>query len=914
MIKISDLSQEEIQYICAQISPRETRRFFQKSSREFGKIKGGFRAEKLSDDDTISILAQNSNKLFISSFIETSIKEWIKQVQENIHRLEEEGLSEGKALLKTMPDSAFCKKPELYFKVTEKDVDEDYITLFLDALSFAQKVAEGEEKADEENAVELLNEANATVDRLQSEIDHYHKTHTEIQKENDAMRSELEASGDREKDLNAKLQAAEAQLAEIQSELDHYKHLENYADEQFKQNDYQQFQHISIGRVYHDYSGQAQISRLADIEDGEIKLFIENDDEPPYFENRNHLFWKNGPEEDGVIGVWNWSATPRDTDASKDYIDSKYNQNAMLTEIVEIPYCRSVDELAEKIVQGIDKTFMSEKVLFVCTTGDCVKEGLLCSPGSLVYFGEKARLAKSVFMLPRYMVSSSDIVEIASTQIYRKLNLGIPQSVYRVRTPYDVIKEILLSKASITVLRENGWSKREAQRCRNFLNEIPTQSLVQELSDAYACTENEAEEYVNSFISNVDSYLTASDFDTRILSIALERNPSLIERCKEQLTDDWKAENVAIFEEAQKQLHSIQAEMSEKKRESEALNKQRDDLIENIQRLQKQIDDKQKLASDVEEKISARIEEAKCNAAEFISQMAFAMPASVPVTSSQNRKYESQPINVYRSSMINEAAGKIDDINSFEEGLTENFETIGYDEATAIELAQAVSFCMGNCIPVVVGENSVIIAQCVAASMNASKLVELYILNQDISIESLVTTIKSNCDTKYPQVILIHGIFDGYSIGLFNGMINQLGGKRSNTIIFLSIEGIPANMIPTGIWKHALYLDGDEGLQDISVGPVQSFEISLDFDCLVDKDVFGKKKKALSSYSHLITNAQAILYARYLSRYDTELKDSALIINQMIVTARSCGKEELLNSVFREQSIEDGERMLSKYL
>lgn len=914
MLKISELSQEELKYICGRIPPAQTRLYFQKHPKEFAKIRPGFRAEKLSDADTISALVKNINKPFVSSFIELFVSDWLRQIQGNLDRLEGEGLSAGEALLKTMPESVFCDNLELYFKITEEDVDEKYIMLFRDALSFTQKIVEdtGEENLDEEDNSALLGEANATIIILQNEVAQYQKNQITLQKKIGMLEDQLMSCHDKEKSLSARLQDAETSLTEAQAELDYYKHLDNYADEEFEQDDDRQFQHVSIGQVSHDYNGQAWINRLADIDEGEIKLFVADDNVPHYFENRIRLYWRNGPEEDGTVGIWSWRADSRVTDATKDYITSEYNQNVRLTEIIEFPQCKTLSDLSKLITQWFEKTFVNDKVLFICTTANGSKEGLLCSPGNLEYAGTQARLARSVFVLPHYTVRALDIIKVAGIQVFRKMNLGIPQSVYRVRTPYDVIREMLLSRASITALRENGWSKKEAQKCRSYLEKIPTQSLVQELSDAYACTEDEAQEYVDSFLNNVDTYLSASDFDTHIFSIALERNPALIERCKRQLTDEWIAENMAMFEDAQKQFQAAQEATAEKKCEAELLNNQRAELMTEIHCLQQQIEDTEKFASDVEEKIADRIEEAKHNAAEFVSQMAFVLPTSPFVT--QTEHHEHQPINVCRSVMENVPMGEINDIDTYEEELAENLEILGYEEITAIEIAQAVSFCLSNHIPIIVGENSVMIAQCVAASMSGSDLVEIYVSNQEIEIENLIKAINTNCSAEQSQVLLIHGAFDGYSISLFNALVNRLRSRCKGLITFLSIEGIPVSMIPAGVWNHAFYVDGDEGLQDITSGPVHSFDVSLDFDRSVDKGVFREKKKALSSYSSLIANTQTILYALYLSYYNAELKDSIIVLNQIIATVRSSGKEELLNSVFHEYGISNGEELLSRFL
>jgi len=921
MYKLYELPQEDLKYICGCIPPSRTRRYFQKYPKEFAKIRSGFRAEKLSDADTISTLVRNISNPFISSFIEHVILEWLGQIQENLVSLQEEGYSEGEALLKTMPDSVFCDNCELFFKLSDRHTDKEYVRLFKDAVSYAQKVTEEtkavslEKESESDNSAEnamLLQEANTTISELRSCLEEQTKQQAALQDDVAALNAQVESDKALVVDLRTKLDEAKGQLIDVQNELDHYKHLANYADEEFEENGDQQFHYVSIGEISHDYNGQIWINRLADIIDGEISPFLPDDSKPHYFENRDRLYWKNGPGEDGDIAIWSWRADQRDTDHTRDYITSEYNRNARVTEVVELPQCKTLTDIAKYITDWFERQFKSEKVLFVCTTVNGIKEGLLCSPGNLEFSGSRARLAKSVFMLPHYTVKATDTIAIAGIRVFRKMNLGIPQSVYRVRTPSDVIKEMLLTRASITSLRENGWSKRDAQRCRGYIEKIPTQTLVQELSDAYACTETEAQEYIDSFISNVNAYLTASDFDMQIFSIALERNQALVERCKEQLSDEWRTESTALFEAAQDKLRAAEEAKEREIGEVELLIRQKEELSDAVNKIQRDISSKEQLAKDVEDRITKRIEEAKQNVAEFISQMAFVSGGSSTVLPPANLPMNR--IYTYSNRINTVASGEVDDLDTFEEELTDNFETMGYDQRIAIEMAQAVTFCICNRIPIVVGANASPIGQCIAATIHGGSLAEIIIPNQDIGPEELLETIKTVEESYQSNTMLIHGVFDGYGISTFNVLISLLRMDAQNRIIILSTEGIPVNMIPASVWGHAFYIDGDEGLQSLPGDTVRSFDISFDFKREHDREEFMERRKELLPFSTLLSNSQRNQYAMYLSEYNVKLCDSWTVLNQMVAVARSSGKEELLSEVFHENAIATGEKIISTFL
>lgn len=916
MLKLAELSQDELKYICEHLLLPDVRRYFQNNPKDFAKIRPGFRAEKLSDADTHSILVKNASKPFISVFVERVINDWMSQIETHCDLLESEGYSEGEALLKTILDSIFCDKCELYFKLTEQELNDDYLRLFRDALTLVQKTAEFNKDENHNEVtvkdVALLENENGEIRVLRTELEQHQENEAALQESLHEAERQVRVRQEELDAVKRMLQKAETSISEMQTELDYYRHLNAYADEGFERDDFKQFQYISIGQIGRDYSGQIWINRLADIVDGEVSRFLADDNAPHYFANRNRLYWKNGPDEENAIGIWNWRADPRDTDPSKDFITCEYNQNARLTEVVEFSQCKTISDVGTVLTGGFERNFINEKVLFVYTNASGAKEGLLCLPGNLEYLGTKARLTASVFMLPHYSVKSSDIIKIADIQICRKMNLGIPQSVFRVRTPYDAVKRMVLSRATIPALREHELSKKEAQQCRRFLEGIPSQTLIQELSDIYACTEKEAQEYIEDFIKYADTYLSAADFDMKVLSAALGRNPQLVEQCKITLTEVWEKENSERVEESRKQLEAAEKSVKDKRIEAEQLIQEKNNLVAELESLQQQIEDRKQLAADVEKITSARIGEARQNIADFISKMAFISPAPFSVAAHEQQKLNL--LRVFQSHMAYENSGEISDIDSFEEELTENYMLIGYEEETAVEMAQAVSFGICNRIPIIVGENATVLAQCIAATIDGGNLSEVFIPNQDTGIEYLVDTITVDDNADHPTVYLLHGMFDGYSVSLYNALANRIRSWNKNVIILISLEGIPTHMVPAGVWNHAIYIDGDAGLQGVVSQPIHAFCMLMKFERPLDGDEYKEKRRALLPFLSVLSNMQISLYAKYLSQYDADLNESPTVLNQMIVTVRSLGNENKLNSLFHDSGILNGEKMLENYL
>lgn len=126
----------------------------------------------------------------------------------------------------------------------------------------------------------------------------------------------------------------------------------------------------------------------------------------------------------------------------------------------------------------------------------------------------------TTYVLPQFIIASSDIITLADKNYYRFTTLGTPQDIYHVKTPFGVVKDVIVSRATSTVLRQQGITKKEAQHCQNFLRELPVETMTQEIADAFGCPEAEAKEYLSSFLSSAEAYLDESDMDVGTLTAA----------------------------------------------------------------------------------------------------------------------------------------------------------------------------------------------------------------------------------------------------------------------------------------------------------------------------------------------------------------------------------------------------------
>ncbi len=163
---LPQLTEDELRYICSAIPIRDAILYFRKNPEEFARIMPGFRARSIKMIDTSALLFRHCNQGFISSFIEKHIRIWLTQIQEHIDKCIKDGDSEDLAYIRTMPFSFFAGNVALYFKLTEKEYSETYITLLASAVKEIKEVIGEQEKSEI-----TLKTKEADVEKLQLELD-----------------------------------------------------------------------------------------------------------------------------------------------------------------------------------------------------------------------------------------------------------------------------------------------------------------------------------------------------------------------------------------------------------------------------------------------------------------------------------------------------------------------------------------------------------------------------------------------------------------------------------------------------------------------------------------------------------------------------------------------------------------------
>lgn len=651
---ISKLNEKEIRIVCEIIGPKGIKWFFQGNSKLFNRIKPGFRAVKLSDEQAIQLIIKNISEPIISSYINQFIFATIQVIQKKKAELIKEGKDVATALPSAISDSCFSNNIDLYFKLVycnehNYSIPEELIVLIqkgIQSVSDEDEESELEVQAAEEEIVKLTNQLQDCQMEHEAERESYTQKQTELTNKIASLSAALDETKAELKRTSDKLAAANITIKEQNTQLKKRKEPERDSADFIEEN----YEYTSLCMVSEpDYTNNNQIwlIRLADIFKGKMESFFVNEDLPRFFGNRDRLFWNDGPSKIGYIGVWNWNAIPNLSDPTRDYVTTAYDASIEPAEIIELKMCSTVEEILEALQHGVDVIPSCKQVLFTASLPKGRNTGLLCSDKQLNIDNNRTYLLNNVFVLKQYNFLSQDIFRVNGKAFYRKLDIGEPERTMQVKDPLEAVKEIILHRATWNEFKQRGTVKSTWRTFREFLTEMCSTPVYQEIAEKCGCDEDTAKEYIDLFIQRAASYLDSTDVEDNVLAAAIENHVWLLERCNKIVEETWKTENFERIEKVEKELHLAQKAVERKKAELAQCKSELSDVQKKLTTINAAISEREKFAQSVEDKVATKISEARKNAADFISEMAFQFPTMVAEPSSVKAISHGGPISYH---------------------------------------------------------------------------------------------------------------------------------------------------------------------------------------------------------------------------------------------------------------------------
>lgn len=629
------LTQEEKLILCEIITGRNFKELFMKKGKEFSEIRKGFRAKSLKEQDALSIAMDNINKPFIAMWINEWVDGCLREIQERIDKLEGEGSSPDIALATAMLDSDFSRNVNLYFKLAGKSLDTDALSKLHDrmesiksehaknaAIDDYNKIWE-EEKS---NFLDQIKVAQQSVDTIRAE---YEQKIQEIEQKKDQLESLLTEAQERIAELQTVPTAVRSVDADILACFDD---TDTSVLPPLNSDEI-----ISLCGVITDARQQKWLVRYADLDhNGRYCIFHRNENFPPYFINRDKIFYKNGPSTEGFYGIWTWSATQNENDPSKDYILSRYNANLDAIEVVIISEVSNLDALVNLLKNGIEIPIRSSRVMFAIRTSKGKYMGILCRAKELKMLNGITTFAEDCIEVPVYEFTHDDILRLDSGfSFYRSAFAGSPDKLYYLKSPLEIVRNVVFSSISWATYKTRNVTRSEYRTFKDFLGGIPVDDITCKIQTKCRCSNPAAKKLLDEFLEEVRKYVDGDSLEDEIIRSAISASIDLQEKTKALIRTDWETENKSLLAEAQKKLDALKAELSSTTdsltEAGETLHKTK--LEE--KRLAGIIAEKEKLAEDVEKAVAERIQKAQENAADFIANMAFVGRQPVHVTETE---------------------------------------------------------------------------------------------------------------------------------------------------------------------------------------------------------------------------------------------------------------------------------------
>lgn len=896
------LTDSEAEYLCELITPKEIKLYFQKKPAAFAELQSGFRAKALTDQRAIDLIVRNRQKNFVATFLTSFIETYLKDIHDQMESLQESGATPDEAMIQALAGShVFSSHIELYFKIDDHPVSEEHISLINAAVSLLY-TKNAEIKGKQSSNTELSNSLELVQRELAEVREAYEHTQESLIADKLAVQKELDSKQD-------ELSEAAIKIVKMQAELARFHRLEEYADIPQENSAYEEYQYTSLCQVIlNSRTGQMWLKRLADLHNDQLVPFQADKTIPYGFGNRDMIYKQNGPATVGFFGIWHWNATPDRDNPEKDRIDSEFDAKLVPVQILVLHNCTKQEDIIEQLAKGISFERIGLKVLISMPPIDEQYSGFLCNINDFDIRSGIAKLKTSVFTLPLFHIHAWNTLTLNSRIFCRSMSLGLPLDLIRVKDPLTLVRDIL-TNTEVKTLKQQGLGVNEARRCLDYFRSLETATLYDKVAKNYGCSIEDAKKYVSEFIEQAEKSLDGSDINTNVLAAVIERNSTLMSKCKDMLYEEWSAENEEELRTAQQALEDVINKTEQQRQDATALKMQYDNLQQQIKTVQAEIAEKEALASAVEEKVANRIAEARQKAADFISDLAFTAPVG-----SQSFGRTGTALSVFvRPVNVDKISGTITDISDFEDSLAENLECYGYSEERSAMLSQILSFCVGRHIPIICDSSPEMIADCLAAMFGLNGVTSIHLSTGEPFSVELCDLLCQKKDTSCYQVYLINGALDAYSPNAFNGIL-QNTCNMGGVILIFSSEGTPTDAVSPAIWGRAMFVDGDIGLIHLPQDRLRAFETKFDFYQELKLDKLKEKRKQLKPFAEIISNRALLNYACFMASTNSAIQSDMCILTQILLSAKASGNLENLLERFKENGIDIEEKAFSKYL
>lgn len=206
---IEILNDDELKFLCSNIPIKIVREYFNKNSKNFQKLKPGFRAVTLKKEEIFDILYNNHANPFITDMLNKFLLKELEKIDSIINTFK--GKSNEFNLIYALYRTIFIKNISLYFKLSGKEVSKEYVDimseyakdiseLIIENADFLKKLQKSNNKIKSLATQNYIN--NSTIEKLNEKLEQY----TNIEKENKKNIIEIEELKKKDIESNKKIE------------------------------------------------------------------------------------------------------------------------------------------------------------------------------------------------------------------------------------------------------------------------------------------------------------------------------------------------------------------------------------------------------------------------------------------------------------------------------------------------------------------------------------------------------------------------------------------------------------------------------------------------------------------------------------------------------------------------------------
>lgn len=244
------------------------------------------------------------------------------------------------------------------------------------------------------------------------------------------------------------------------------------------------------------------LMRVADVADGRLVKASVNSEQERIFENRDAFFYKDITSEQskiGYLGFYRWSTTEQMENPMKDYVQVSPVCGQTPTEVISMSHLEDQRQLVKKLLAGVAITPTAETrhILFTIEESKYSCVGLLVEKGSLKQQADGLfALSKQVSILKQYVILTRNILTIPvpmagklqecgvpkTLRLCERLDLGEADEIINVKSPVEIVRDIVLQKASWGRYSQliDGGTHAQHDALKAFIAQVGEDTLMEE--------------------------------------------------------------------------------------------------------------------------------------------------------------------------------------------------------------------------------------------------------------------------------------------------------------------------------------------------------------------------------------------------------------------------------------------------